>query len=296
VARREPRPAAWRTVRSLLVCAIAVFAVLSQQGLSGQGRSQRDVEGTLEVHVEDRPDGARVNYFLRTATEHIPLRFSGRGPDRRLTTGSRVRVRGTMSTDGLLELSSSGSNSGLTTVSLGSENTLGPQSTLVILFNFSNDSSQPFTAAAAQSVTFTDVSNFYLENSFGQTSVTGTVVGWYGIASPNTTCMQNTWASQAEAAATAAGVDVASFPRRVYAFPHTNACNWSGIGTVGGGTLASPSKAWINGTYSLTVVGHEMGHNLGLYHAHSNTCDATGCVTSDYGDVDDIKNFQTEKD
>jgi len=35
-------------------------------------------------------------------------------------------------------------------------------------------------------------------------------------------------------------------------------------------------------------VGHEMGHNFGLHHSRSNTCDASGCLIDEYGDDHDI--------
>src|SRR6185503_7903481 len=76
-------------------------------------------------------------------------------------------------------------------------------------------------------------------------------------------------------------------PRRVFGFPQTNACSWWGLGTVGGGSVANPSRAWINGTYSQRVVAHEMGHNFGLYHSRSSTCDSSGCVVDEYGDDHD---------
>jgi hypothetical protein len=31
-----------------------------------------------------------------------------------------------------------------------------------------------------------------------------------------------------------------------------------------------------------------MGHNFGLYHSHSNTCDTTGCTQAEYGDDHDV--------
>ena len=77
---------------------------------------------------------------------------------------------------------------------------------------------------------------FYQENSFGQTWLEGTTVGWYTIPSTSTTCNYNGWAALADQAATNAGHNVASYPRRVYGFPQTSACTWWGLGTVGGGT------------------------------------------------------------
>src|SRR5258705_4266227 len=94
----------------------------------------------------------------------------------------------------------------------------------------------------------------------------------------------------AEAAATSAGANLGLYPRRVFGFPQASAGDWWGLGTIGGGeTSATPSRAWINGTYSLRVLAHEMGHNLGLYHSRSNMCDSTsGCFVDEYGDDHDV--------
>jgi hypothetical protein len=65
------------------------------------------------------------------------------------------------------------------------------------------------------------------------------------------------------------------------------------VGTVGG----MPSDAWINGRLTLKVVAHELGHNFGLQHSHSNDCDptplGTNCTTYDYGDVADTMGGNT---
>ena len=77
-------------------------------------------------------------------------------------------------------------------------------------------------------------------------------------------------ATQARQAAAAAGFALAQlFPIRLRRSRPTPA---------GGGAwarwAAAPSHAWVHARYgfSLTVVGHEMGHNLGLYHSHSLDC------------------------
>ena len=78
----------------------------------------------------------------------------------------------------------------------------------------------------------------------------------------------------------------------MYAFP-TNACGWWGLGTVGG----NPSQAWVNGSLQLKVLAHEMGHNFGLYHAHSLDCGAaaigSSCASVDYGDTVDMMGLES---
>jgi hypothetical protein len=143
---------------------------------------------------------------------------------------------------------------------------------------------QPYTVDYARNVTFTRTSSYYLENTYQQTWLSGTVVGWYTIAAPSTVCDTTKWATLADQAAANNGVNLAAYPRRVYAFPQS-ACTWWGLGTVGG----NPSRAWINGSYELRVVGHELGHNFGNYHSHSMACSTpTSCTSSEYGDDRDM--------
>ena len=243
-----------------------------------------ELEGTLEVLHEDRDPGSRFIYFLRTALERLELRFAADAPA--LQTGDHVRARGRRS-NGVLALDSSTS---VQTLAAALPNTFGAQKTILILVNFNDNTTQPYSLATAQSVMNT-TSNFDMENSYAQTFLTGIantsmaadVYGWFTINQSSTVCDYSTTATLAEQAATAAGVNLSQYSRRVFAFPQ-NACTWWGLGTVGG----NPSKAWVNGSFQLRVVGHEMGHNLGLYHSHSMSCDSAACTTSEYGNPYDI--------
>ena len=238
-------------------------------------------EGAIEVLHEDHDTGSRYLYFLRGDGQRWGLHFAAEPPTD-IETGAHVRVRG-VQVNGALALSSSTS---VQTLSVALPNTFGAQKTLVMLVTFADKATPPYTVSYAQSV-FTTTSNFDLENSYGQTWLTGVVDlsqvadvrGWYTLALTSTVCDYNTLASQAKSAAQAAGVDLTAYTRYVYAFPQ-NACTWWGLGSVGG----NPSQAWINGSLQLKVVSHEMGHNLGLYHSHSMSCDTTGCTASEYGD------------
>jgi len=97
------------------------------------------------------------------------------------------------------------SSTSLQTVSAAPlQNTFGAQDTLVILVNFQDNTTQPYTSSYAYNQTFVNNSNFYLENSYGQTWFTGNVVGWYTLPI-SSTCNTSTIASYANQAATAAG-------------------------------------------------------------------------------------------
>ncbi len=246
-----------------------------------------DDEGELEViHVDHiDPTLDRYEFHLTTARERLSLHFATDTP--KLPSGTRIHVRG-VKVGSALALD----NSNVTVIASLTPlaNTLGAQNTLAILVNFSDTPTQPFTVATAQSTLFTTTSNYDYEASYQQTWLTGAVAGWYTIASTSTTCDYTTIATQAKQKATAAGYVLSNYRRLVYVFP-TNACGWWGLGTVGG----NPSQAWIHTKWGFTlpVVGHEMGHNLGLYHSHSLDCGSvavapSGCTTSEYGDTLDI--------
>jgi hypothetical protein len=245
-------------------------------------------EGALEVLHFDHVDPAadHYEYFLQTAKERLSLHFAGKAPPH--VSGTRVRVRG-VKVGTAVVLADGASTSVMTAVPTLSS-TLGAQKTLAILVNFSDAPTQPYSVAYAQSMMFATTSNYDYEASYQQTSLTGAVAGWFTITETSSTCNYSAIASKAQQAAAAAGFVLLNYNRYVYVFP-ANSCAWWGLGSVGG----NPSQAWIHAKWGFTlpVVGHEMGHNFGLYHSHSLDCGAAsvavnGCVASDYGDIFDM--------
>jgi M6 family metalloprotease-like protein len=258
------------------------------------------VEGELEILYQDFKDGRHpLSYSLkRSDGTRVPLQFV-KEPPTHLLTGDHVRASGQLSGGSLILYSGStslakttttstaGDATGTTTTSIPVPNTLGAQSTLIILVNFQDAATQPYTVADALNMYFGTASNFFMENSYGQTSITGDVVGWYTIPVSVTTCDTSQIATAAQNAATAAGVNLSNYNRYVFAFPQDNACGFGGASYIGG----SPSQSWVNGnSLDIHIIDHELGHAFGLWHSHLLNCGTSAtigssCAVDEYGDI-----------
>lgn len=173
----------------------------------------------------------------------------------------------------------------------GARNVAGTRRVVIINFNFSNDRRVPFSTATVRAAAFTatrSMASYYREVSQDRVDITGTAVGWYTIPATSSGCQMSTWASQARAAAARHGVNLAGYDHIVYSFPKVSGCWWLGHAEVGG------RGSWLNGQgANLQVMSHELGHNLGLWHARSKRCvNRSGtrvtlsgtCTTNEYGD------------
>lgn len=272
-------------------------AAQSQVG-SGQGVQ---LEGELEIMYQDFKDGHhRLLYSLkRSDGTRVPLQFA-KEPPTHLLTGDHVRVSGQWSGGSLVLYSSptntttttttsAGDATGTSTASIPVPYTFGAQSTLLIAVNFHDNTLVSCDPAAAWNTFFGAASNFFLENSYGQTWLTGNAVGCYTIPESITTCNTSAIATDAQNAAIAAGVNLSAYTRYVYLFPQDSACGFAGASYVGG----KPSQSWLNGTLDPHVVNHELGHAFGLWHSHSLNCGATSVIcsngtTEEYGDQMDV--------
>jgi hypothetical protein len=272
-----------KVVKNLFLCCCLLLIFFAVPRLAFAS-SQAQFEGELEIlHWDNRDKTSTTKHFLRTADgKRYELHFQGHAPH--YPSGTKLRVKGSLS-GSMLALSSDGTSTQV--VAAAPSTSLGVQKTAVILVNFQDNTAQPVTSTAVQNLVFTTVNNFYMENSFQQTSFSGTVLGWYTIPVSSTTCATGSIQTYAQNAAVAAGVDLSQFTRFVYMFPK-NACTWAGMSQVGG----SPTQTWINGSFTLMTVGHELGHALGLFHAHALDCGATtlgsSCTSLDYGDTANI--------
>lgn len=247
-------------------------------------------EGVLEVLIEDDFKGgkSRTHHFLKTDSgERFELQFRKDPPQH--VSGTRVRVHGAKSDSTILLETGGGTSYEYLAAPAAGVNALGAQNTAVLLINFQDQpTNKPWTVAQWNSFMFGTssgtINNFFRENSYQQAWLTGNVFGWYTLPINSTdTCDQNAIANAAKTAAAAAGVNLSAYTRLVFAFPQ-NSCTWAGLSSVGN----LPSQSFINGQMTQYVVGHELGHAFGLFHAHGLDCDvsATGntCLYDEYAD------------
>jgi hypothetical protein len=263
---------------------------------------ERRVEllGEIVVLYECAERESRLLHFLEADGVRFLLHFAG-DPPGGLLTGARVTIKGVRvgqavalesDMDGLKVSGerrageSTSESANMTNLATVAPNTFGEQKILVILVNFQDKQTQPFTVSEASNVVFGTVNDYIQEASFQQTWLSGDVYGWYTIPI-NSTCEPTIIALYAKQAATAAGVNLSAYQRYIFAFPSIS-CSFLGVGTIGG----NPSQTLINGNMELRTVGHELEHNLGLYHSRALECgvEVTGdnCSSVEYGDIVDI--------
>lgn len=276
----------------LVVATAPAFAVDPDPTIPGVPAT---LTGTLEVaHGDDFERGRPAfSYALRTKSGRVELAFSGQGP--RDLGGSKVRVSGRRVGDTLtVAADETGTVEHLAPAPATAEESATvaapvTRSVAVILLNFSNDTSQPYSRSTAAGTMFSNansVANYFEEESRGAVRLTGDVFGWFTIGASNATCSWDVWRSQAISAASAAGINLSSYNNVVFAWPRTSACGWAGMAFMPG------RDTFNNGSFNLRVLAHELSHNYGVHHASSLACTSGGsavalsstCTVAEYGD------------
>jgi hypothetical protein len=188
----------------------------------------------------------------------------------------KITARGRSKGQDLLLAADGDGSQSITVNSAPAPMVAGDQKTLVIMANLT-DASVTCSADSVREMMFSpnaSVDALYRETSYDSISFTGQVVGPYSINFSASTCDSTRWADAADAAASAAGIDIHVYNRKVYVLP--SVCSVGGLGEVG----TNPSRAWVFHCDLPDVFAHELGHNLGMQHAAT--------PTSAYGDISDI--------
>lgn len=166
--------------------------------------------------------------------------------------------------------------------------TTGPYRTIVLITQSANRTPR-CSNATMNSAVFTaanSVSAYYAENSYGLVSVSGDVTGPYTI-DVGDKCSRGKWADQADAKATAAGVNLGAYDNRLYVDPAEgdSLCSAGGLSDDGSPTatpLPGKGRMWVSNKVcdSPHYLVHELGHLFGENHA------STG--VDEYGDASSV--------
>jgi hypothetical protein len=176
-----------RLTRLAMVVAVALGASAVAIGISSASAGT-ELTGTLSVWHGDDFAHQRVtvhDVFLDTGTRLVPVDI-----DHSRAFGENVRLRGTFvqTADGERFVPTSTEP---VPAAVQSAVTAGTRKTAVVLLNFTNDRTQPWTPAQVHGVMVDNsdsVSNYYAEASNGQTTFSADVFGWYALNLDNSGC------------------------------------------------------------------------------------------------------------
>ena len=255
------------------------------------------VRGTLDVVQEDdfaRNRTARIHSVVDDATgERFELRLAS--PDARLKTGARIVARGSaLGHDLVLDEAPDA----LQVVAAADAPAMDARRAIVIVADFA-DSPVSCSDASIAGLMWTgakSVDGLYQAASFGQVSVPNDIDNngqpdVVRVSVPDVVaeaCDAYAWAANAEAAAQSAGVDLSLYQHRVIVLPSNVSCGWAGLGNVG--CSGSYCRAWVKTCDLQDVYAHEIGHNLDMAHASTDT-NNDGTIDCEYCDMSDIMGY-----
>jgi len=147
----------------------------------------------------------------------------------------------------------------------------GAATILLVLLEFPDQLGAPASASACTTL-LNSVKSFFSDNSFGQLTITPTTTPTLTMPSPTTTYggggtlsgfKQNQIVSDATPLLTDAGYTLTDYDFPVF-YTKLTVENTAGLGNIG-----APNVWIFDQGFEPHVVEHEMGHNLGLFHANS---------------------------
>lgn len=264
------------TVRDLVEEKVSLSGNLSAIFVDTIKEEDSYIEYSLEVYDDNTEETERYQVYFEKGHKF-------------LKNGSKVKLSGYKLDDKVFVADDNGQSTQVLAESNISSDVTGNKSLLVILVNFSNDPSQPWTKDYVYNTVFVNGDStkaLISEGSYGKVDLTGEVTPWMTIAATNnSTCDYLTWASQAKQAANNAGYNTSGYNHVMYMLNgvSTSICNWGGKGYVPG------TETWINGAYAAHgSKAHELGHNFGNYHAGFYDCSptqiASSCSFDQYGE------------
>lgn len=293
-----------------LMAGIGCYAVSATAAAAAA--PSRVVTGEIVILIGDDFVGNRSTelILLRDAEtgETLDLSFP-RQPVPRLRTGDRVRV--TIRPEGRRahverwEIISEGRAG--TAGAAAPKVISGGLKSAVLIVNFldsavtctpSEIAGSVYTGASSVDSLFREMS-FNLVSFPGDTNQNGQpdVFGPFTINATTAETCDDTWdwAEAADAAAQAAGINLSLYGYKMYVVPSNTGCGYGGLGMVGDPRQITPTscypglqcRAWNFFCAATSIYAHELGHNIGMNHASSDS-NNDGHLESEYGDYSDV--------
>jgi M6 family metalloprotease-like protein len=277
---------------------------------AGQLESQGTWQGPAEYWIADYPSvSSRTIVKMKSGGQNLEVHFAGPLPpelkcgDNLEVTGIRVGSALAVSDGKVQPMAATTTNTTSATCS-----TTGVQNTAVLLVTFPG--ATPPSNITPENVhdmffgaTGPSMDGYWREASYGRTSATGGVFGWFTLDSSYANCGRlDLLRDAAITAATNAGVNFQNY-QRIFIVHTDFGCGWTGLSMGGCTTLNSPtgsftaSASYLDASWQRSQTegaenaAHEGGHNMGLAHAQSRTygteplgpLGAAGTLT-EYGD------------
>ena len=305
----------WRQRSAALILTAVSFVEWEASVAPSRAQSVTDGEVSLEgilsvVHVDEVDHTkSHYDYFVEDVKTRAMTQLLFKQPPKHpLRSGDRVRVKGrrmnqTMNvTD--FAVGETTDTSATTTTSGTVAAAATPHHALVMVLNMTGsptpyDSTTPPYDASTVSQVVTQmfgssysVNTVYNESSFSQLNFPGAAENVVLLTVPySDACPYYTIASNANAAAQLAGVNLSQYQHLVYLVPPAkiSGCTWLALGQIGNYGSTAVYKSWSTRNDSLAYA-HELGHNLGWHHAATDT-NNDGTMDVEYGDTSDLMGY-----
>lgn len=286
------------------------FALSLSQPILTNATPTETISGTVEiVHIDGIDQkNSRFEYFLNEGGQKVPVRMEFKGEiPANLKAGSKINVHGLKKGRVFqVEQVDQQATVSTTTTTSTSSTTAGDakapavieRKAVTLLVNMKNGVNSVGSTGSVAGNLYDNASSVkgqYDASSYGQLSFNrdtdadgkADVFGPFTIdADATASCDYYDWAYKAEAAATAAGIDLSKYQHKVFVLPsysQLTQCGWGGVGNLACGDSC---RAWIaydaRNTYS-----HELGHNLSMHHAAVDS-NNDGVLESEYGDSSSV--------
>jgi len=256
------------------------------------GPGEVSLTGTLEMADADDFEGrvSRTFVWLETADGPVTLSLSGKGAERFAHT--EVTVIGKPRPDGSLAVAGNqvyprrnAGSPGASPSGVAAAAVVGTRQVAVIVARYSDQTGYPVTLAQAQD-TFADnatasVKEYWETTTRGLVTTTTSVYGQWNLGIPQCPGGSSSYSfsalvTAANNAAASHGVSLASFDHIVIWTQGVCGQAFAGVGSLPG-RYVHMAHDWVEYPFdqpavSAMVAAHEMGHNLGLYHAQGLAC------------------------